>query len=253
MAVTDLGDFSSMELHMVPHGDPPTAEPAPAAEPDPFVGRIRRARRPALRAVPDEGGRAWLLDPVALHAEWDELFAGLVDDSGLVPFRERVAGIWENGDPAVQEYLSGLRVHTPDEWEHGFEERHLGEWYRVLISAYISPVRGFVSPAALKDDLPDLGWVPSEARRLTWGRELAELALEYASEEAGTALELVMRVGNKGWLGPYDVEDYLNHFRSMDKRMFRDAPDLIPLVEDAFEVLMIAASAPDHVLLLPGA
>jgi hypothetical protein len=35
--------------------------------------------------------------------------------------------------------------------------------------------------------------------------------------------------------------------------MFRDAPDLIPLVEDAFEVLMIAASAPDHVLLLPGA
>lgn len=214
---------------------------------------VRRTRRPTLRAVPDNGGRAWLLDPVALHEEWDYLFYGLVDDDGLVPFRARVSELWESGDPTAQDYLSGLRVHTPDEWNDGFEERHLAEWYRVLISAYIAPIRGFVSPAALKDDLPDLGWVPAEARRLTWGRELAELALEYGSEEAGAALELVMRVGNKGWLGQDDIADYLHRFQTMDASLFRQAQDLIPLVEDAFDVLSIASSAPERVLLLPGA
>jgi hypothetical protein len=239
-----------MELQMVPH-EHASADLEPVESP--FASRIRRSRRPTLRAVPDDGGQAWLLDPVALHVEWDELFLGLVDDDGLTPFRERVSSLWENGDPTVQDYLSGLRVHTPDDWEHGFEERHLADWYRVLISAYIVPIRGFVSPPALKDDLPDLGWVPSEARRLTWGRELAELALEFASEQAGIALELVMRVGNKGWLGPDDIDDYLHRFRTMDRRLFREAPDLIPLVEDAFEVLTIAGSAPNHVLLLPGA
>ena len=236
---------------MVPHEH--AVHDVDGGQPIIHANRVRRSRRPTLRAVPDDGGRAWLLDPVALHAEWDELFFGLVDDGGLVPFRARVTELWENGDPNIQDYLGGLRVHTPDDWEHGFEERHLADWYRVLISAYIVPIRGFMSPPALKDDLPDLGWVPSEARRLTWGRELAELALEFASEEAGTALELVMRVGNKGWLGQDDVDDYLYRFRTMDRHLFREAPDLIPLVEDAYEVLTIAASAPDHVLLLPGA
>ena len=214
---------------------------------------VQQRRRPTLRAVPDHGGRAWLLDPHALHAEWDDLFFGLVDDDGLIPFRARVSEIWECGDPTVQDYLSGLRVHTPDEWNDGFEERHLAEWYRVLVAMYVSPIRGFVSPAALKDDLPDLGWVPAEARRLTWGRELAELAAEFGSEEAAAALELVMRVGNKGWLGQDDIAEYLYRFQTMDRRLFREAQDLIPLIEDAFEVLSIASSAPERVLLLPGA
>ena len=215
--------------------------------------QVRRIQRPNLRAVPEHSGRAWLLDAVGLHEEWDDLFYGLVDDDGLIPFRSRVAELWENGDPKLQDYLSGLRVHTPDEWNDGFEERHLAEWYRVLIGAYISPIRGFASPPALKDDLPDLGWVPAEARRLTWGRELAELASEYSSEEAAAALDLVMRVGNKGWLGQDDITDYLLRFQCMDRSLFRGAQDLIPLVEDAFEVLTIASSAPERVLLLPGA
>jgi hypothetical protein len=194
-----------------------------------------------------------MLDAAGLHAEWNDLYAGLIDDGGLAPFRARVSELWENGDPTVQDYLGRLRIHTPDDWEQEFEERHLGEWYRVLISGYIAPIRGFASPAALKDDLPDLGWVPSEARRLTWGRELAELALEYASEEAGVALELVMRVGNKGWLSQDDIDDYLGRFRTMDRSMFREAADLIPLVEDAYDVLSLAHTVPERVLLLPGA
>jgi len=244
---------------MMPHEDPREAYEHDGAHEDPVLQfadkapRVRPIHRPNLRAVPDADGRAWLLDAVALHEEWEDLFYGLVDDNGLVPFRARVAELWECGDPVAQDYLGGLRVHTPDEWNDGFEERHLAEWYRVLISAYISPIRGFASPAALKDDLPDLGWVPADARRLTWGRELSELAAEYTSEEAAAALELVMRVGNKGWLSQDDISDYLYRFQMMDRELFREAQDLIPLVEDAFGVLNIASSAPERVLLLPGA
>lgn len=241
-----------MGLQMMPRGRGHEAHEPGDADPLHYQGTVRRTRRPMLRAVPENGGRAWLLDPYALHDEWDELFYGLVDDEGLVPFRARVTELWEYGDPAVQDYLGGLRIHTPDEWNDGFEERHLAEWYRVLMSAYIAPIRGYISPPALKDDLPDLGWVPAEARRLTWGRELAELATEFASEEAAAALELVMRVGNKGWLSQEDVAEYLYRFQTMDSSLFRGAQDLIPLVEDAFEVLTIASSAPDRVLLLPG-
>lgn len=260
------GQDFGMGLHMIPHehsddpGDQPAHDPGVPAQVDsgevrfgPSAPRVRRIRRANLRAVPDERGRAWLLDAVALHEEWDDLFFGLVDDDGLVPFRARVSELWENGDTVIQDYLSGLRVHTPDEWNDGFEERHLAEWYRVLVCAHISPVRGYVSPAALKDDLPDLGWVPAEARRLTWGRELAELAATYGSEESAAALELVMRVGNKGWLGQDDIAEYRYRFQTMDRAAFRGAQDLIPLVEDAFEVLTIASSAPERVLLLPGA
>src|SRR4051794_34180937 len=157
-----------MGLHMMPRGRRrATADDGPAEDGGESLrpaAPVRRTRRPTLRAVPDNGGRAWLLDPVGLHEEWDHLFNGLVDDDGLVPFRARVSELWENGDPTIQDYLSGLRVHTPDEWNDGFEERHLAEWYRVLVAAYIAPIRGFVSPPALKDDLPDLGWVPAEAR-----------------------------------------------------------------------------------------
>jgi hypothetical protein len=212
---------------------------------------VIRARR-ALRPVSDIDGRAWLLDAVGMHDEFDELFTGLVDDGGLVPFRERVTSIWTADDDLVQSYLARLRVHAED-WEVGFEERHLAEWYRVLIAAYIEPVRGFASPPELKDELPDLGWTPADARRLTWGRELSELAAVYSDEQAAAALELVMRVGNKGWLSQDDIGDYLYRFQTMDPAWFRGAQHLVPLVEDAYAVLDGVAQTPDLVLLLPGA
>ena len=49
------------------------------------------------------------------------------------------------------------------------------------------------------------------------------------------------------------ARDYLYRFQMTDRRLFREAQDLIPLVEDAFEVLSIASSAPERVLRLPGA
>lgn len=205
-------------------------------------------RSPFLR-----GTTAWVLDAASMHEEFDELFAGLVDDHGLIQFRHRAAELWRRDEPEVANYVSGLRTHTPEEWEAGFEERHLAEWYRILMADYLWPVAGFADPTRLKDGLPALGWTASDARRLSWGRELAELARTFALEETAAALSIVLPVGNKGWLGVDDVHWYLDRFRSMDRRVFRRAQHLIPLVEDAFSVLERCADLPGgHVIVLPG-
>lgn len=196
-------------------------------------------------------GLAWLLDPVGLHREFEDLFAGLVEDDGLVRFRERATFIWSSTDPLVHDYIATLPSHTPDDWEVGFEDIHLAEWYRVLMGAYIRPTRGIGSPAALKDRLPDLGWLPADARRLAWGRELASLAEQYAEPETAAAVGLVLPLGNKGWLSQDDIEDFLERFRTMDKSVFKGQPQLVPLVEEIYTVLATAASVPQRVLLLP--
>ncbi|MFN8038186.1 MAG: hypothetical protein U0Q07_03150 [Acidimicrobiales bacterium] len=198
----------------------------------------------------DQPGKAWLLDPVGLHAEFDELFVGLTDDRGLARFRARAEQLWRSDDLVVHDYIASLPCHTPEEWEAGFEERHLAEWYRVLMAAYIEPTRPFAAPVRLKDHLPEVGWTPSDARRLAWGRELMELAQTYGQEDAAAALEIVLRFGNKGWHDPDDLVAYLDGFRHMDPRWFRRAQHLVPLVEDAFEVLSAAGRDPDRVLLL---
>jgi len=196
-------------------------------------------------------GLAWLLDPVGLHREFNDLFSGLVEHDGLARFRERVTFIWRSTDPLVHEYIATLPTHTPDDWEAGFEEGHLAEWYRVLMGAYIRPTRGIGSPAAAKDRLPDLEWLPADARRLAWGRELAGLAEQYADAETGLAVGLVLPLGNKGWLGQDDIADFLERLRTMDPKLFKDQAHLVPLVEEIYSVLQTAASVPDRVLLLP--
>ncbi len=195
-------------------------------------------------------GYAWLLDPVSFHAEFDRLFADLTDDDGLYRFRDRVIDLWHSTDPVKAGYLGTLRTHTPEEWEQGFEERHLAEWYRIVMADHLLPARGWADTTALKDDLPDLGWSPSDVRRLVWGRELAELAQAYAGEDTAMALTIVMRVGNKGWLSQDDIASWLDAFRTMDREWFRGRKRLIPLVEDTFDVLTGASLHPDRVLLL---
>ncbi|MCX7620079.1 MAG: hypothetical protein N2037_04440 [Acidimicrobiales bacterium] len=212
------------------------------------------AAAPAFRRSPFlRGTKAWALDAVAMHDEFDELLAGLIDECGLVRLRQRAADLWRLDDPDVASYVSHLRTHTPEEWEAGFEERHVGEWYRILMADYLRPVTGFADPTQLKDGLPALGWTASEARRLAWGRELVELARTYALEETATALSIVLPVGNKGWLAIEDVRCYLDRFRAMNRRVFRRYQHLVPVVEDAYAVLERFASFPaDHVVLLPG-
>jgi len=217
--------------------------------------------RPAGRgstATPYGGGRAmrdlgttWLLDAVSLHHEFDDLFGGLVEEDGLAAFRERSTRIWRSTDPLVSEYVASLPTHTPDEWEAGFDEVHLAEWYRVLMGAYIRPAHGIRSPSAVKDRLPDLGWVPADARRLAWGRELASLAEAYAEPDSSAALALVLPLGNKGWLSQEDIADFLERLHTMDRDAFRDNQNLVPLVEEIYDVLAAVATVPDRVLLLP--
>lgn len=205
---------------------------------------------PARRGPEDQPGKAWLVDPVGLHEEFADLFAGLVDDDGLARFRARAGALWRSDDPVVHDYISVLPGHTPEEWEQGFEERHLAEWYRVLMAAHLVPTRAFAAPVRLKDGLPELGWTPSDARRLAWGRELIELAQAYGQPDSAAALEIVVPFGHKGWHDHDDVTAYLDGFQHMDRQWFRSAQHLIPLVEDAFEVLRSAAAHPELVLVL---
>jgi hypothetical protein len=196
-------------------------------------------------------GTAWLLDATSLHREFDDLFSGLVEDDGLARFRERATVIWRSTDPLIHDYIASLPGHTPDEWEAGFDETHLAEWYRVLMASYIRPANGIRSPSAVKDRLPDLGWLPADARRLAWGRELAGLAEVYAEPDSGAALALVLPLGNKGWLSQEDVTDFLERLQSMDPDVFRDHQNLVPLVEEIHTVLTAVATVPERVLLLP--
>lgn len=221
------------------------------------IVRPARVRTSAGGVIDLEGSQpmrdpvtAWLLDPIGLHREFNDLFAGLAEPDGLVRFRERATVIWRNKDPLVHEYVSSLPTRTPDEWESGFEESHVAEWYRVLMAAHIRPARGFRSPAAVKDRLPDLGWLPADARRLAWGRELATLAESYADPGAAAALALVLPLGNKGWLSQDDIADFLHRLTHMDPRRFRGHKNLIPLVEEVYGALSASASVPDRVLLL---
>ncbi len=198
-----------------------------------------------------EIGTAWLLDAVSLHREFDDLFGGLVEDDGLARFRARASVIWRSTDPLIHDYIASLPTQTPDEWDAGFEETHLAEWYRVLMGAHIRPAHGLRSPAAVKDRLPDLGWLPADARRLAWGRELAALADAYGQPDSAAALSLVLPLGNKGWLGQDDVKDFLDRFQAMDPAVFKANQNLVPLVEEIFAVLTAVATVPDRVLLLP--
>ena len=59
-----------------------------------------------------------------------------------------------------------------------------------------------------------------------------------------------MRFGYKGWLSQDDVRDLLARFRAMDRRAFRRAQHLVPLVEAAFDALTAASRAGSRVLVL---
>lgn len=204
------------------------------------------ARRPRTDAT-----AAWLLDPVGLHQEFEELFIGLSDDGGLDRFRDVVTTLWRSTDPVIEGYLHRIPIHTPDEWALGFDESQLGEWYRVLMGRHLRPARGLRWPVRLKERLPELGWLPGDARRLVWGRELAQLSELFAGNDEVTAvLGIVLPLGNKGFLTPDDLDALLGLFRAMDPQVFRDHQFLVPVVEDAFEVLTEAARHRDRVLLL---
>jgi hypothetical protein len=204
-----------------------------------------------VRGAPGlEGGlasRAWVLDPVAFHLDLELLRRS---PDGLVAVRDAALRVWRSTDPLVLAYLQVLSLGDPEEWVTGPEPAHMVDWYRLLMGPHLVPIRAFRCPDVLRRRLPDLGWPPMEARRLARGRELLQMAERYASPRIAEELSPHMRLGNKGWLDHDDVVGAIERMRSLPREVFRHHQDLVPVVEDAFEVLEAAATKPDHVVLL---
>jgi hypothetical protein len=194
--------------------------------------------------------RAWMLDPIEFHHGLAAIAGPLGDPDGYATLRAAASDAWASKDPTVQAYVGVLAQSGPEEWYATYEPSHVVEWYRALMGPYLTPTRAFRSPDLLRRRLPDLGLAPTEARRLANGRELQRLVECYAQPDQVDALVPHMSLGAKGWLDQDDVDAALTRLRALDREVFRDKQELVPLVENAYEVLEAAATKPDHVLLL---
>lgn len=189
------------------------------------------------------------MDPVLFHRAFERHLTALDTPEGIAGLRDEAVRLWNSTDPAVHSYIEMLTTATPDEWDSGFEGRNLIDWYRISMAPYLIPTRAFHAPEVLRRRLPDLGWKPAEARRLARGRELQLLLDNHVPRRLADPLLVHFTVSDKGWLDGDDLQAALIRFRSLDRGVFRSNQDLIPLVENAYEVIEAALAKPDHVLL----
>ena len=187
-----------------------------------------------------------MLDTIAFHHEFE---SSLSSPGGLIVLRDRCVRIWDSQEGALRDYLSMLTVNGPEEWAVGCDDDNLVDWYRVLMATHLTPTRALRAPATLRRGLPALGWHATESRRLSRGRELLTLAERHLSTAAIERLLPRFGWGHKGWLDQSDLDAALTKMRALDRRSFRDCQDLVPVIEDAFEVFEAATRKPDHVLL----
>lgn len=190
--------------------------------------------------------RSWMLDTIEFHREFEML---LSSPAGLVDLRDRALQIWDTRDPMVLSYLEVLALTGPDDWSFACDDDNLVEWYRVLMAPHLTPTRSYRSPASVRRGLPQLGWHATEARRLARGRELLTLAERHLTTAAVERLLPRFGWGHKGWLDHDDIVMALEKMRTLDRHVFRDCQELVPVLEDAFEVLEAASTKPDHVFL----
>ena len=190
--------------------------------------------------------RAWMLDTLEFHREFETL---LSSPGGLIDLRDQAIRIWDSQAGEILDYLTLLTVSGPEQWEVSCDDDNLVDWYRVLMASHLTPTRALRAPATLRRGLPALGWHATEARRLSRGRELLTLAERHLSTAAIDRLLPRFGWGHKGWLDQEDLERTLTKMRSLDRRSFRDCQDLVPVIEDAFEVFEAATRKPDHILL----
>jgi len=194
--------------------------------------------------------RAWLLDPVAFHDQFDELYQDIETAEGLARMRWLATQTWRSAEETPQHYVDMLRTGSADDWEVAYDEVHLADWYRVLMAAHLRDCDAVSMPRALKERLPVVGFTPTEARRLAYGRELKSLVEGYGSMGVVAQIAPLLTIGCRGWLSQDDIKLSLHHLRGLDARRFRDAQDLVALVEQLYAMLAGAAEHPDHVLLL---
>ena len=191
--------------------------------------------------------RSWMLEPVAFHRDFGDRLLG---PDGLLAVRDRAVQIWDSPDPVIRTYLESLSVTTADDWYSSLEDDLLVDWYRVLMAPWLTPTRSLRTPDAVRRELPRLGWHATESRRLSRGRELLTLAERHLDERALDKVLHRFGWGHKGWLDNDDVLSALDRLRGLERRQFRENPDLVGLVENVFEVFEAAATKPDHVLLI---
>ena len=194
--------------------------------------------------------RAWLLDPVSFHHDFDVLYDGIDTSEGLARMRWLATQTWRSTDDAVHHYVDLLRTGSADDWEVHYDESQLADWYRVLMAEHLGAIPAVDAPKALKERLPQVGWTQTEARRLAYGRELQSLVEAFGSVPVVAQIAPLLTIGSRGWLSQDDVEQGLDRLHALDPRLFRDAQDLVPLVEQLHATLSAARAHPDRVVLL---
>ena len=102
----------------------------------------------------------------------------------------------------------------------------------------------------MKERLPLLGFSASESRRLAYGRELQGLVEAFGSLPVVAQIAPFLSIGSRGWLSQDDVESALNRLHGLDRTIFRDAQELVPMVEDLHAMLSAARNQPNSVVLL---
>jgi len=214
------------------------------------VHESRKSTPAEMREPQTSFSRAWVLDPVAFHAEFDELYSGIDTAEGLTRMRWLATQTWRSTDDDTHHYIDMLRTNSADDWEVAFEEAHLADWYRVLMASHLQPLPAVATPRALKDRLPLVGWTATEARRSCYGRELQSLVETFGSVPVIAQIAPLLTTGSRGWLSQDDVDVALTRLRNLDARLFRDVQELVPLVEELYAMLATATTHPDHVVLL---
>ena len=87
-------------------------------------------------------------------------------------------------------------------------------------------------------------------RRLARGRELVTLAERHLDGPLLERLRLRFGWNHKGWLDHDDLLETLDRLCRLERTDFRGHPELVPVVDTMFEAFEMAATKPDHVLLV---
>jgi hypothetical protein len=210
------------------------------------------------------GAAAWTLDLEAFAAEFSTLWEALgpVRDivlpatgtvTGVHPGTERVRSgdtgpmrraamrAWTSSDPAVIDHVSRLAVSTPEEWMAEPDDTHLGHWFRLILASHLTPLDTPPLLGELRGGLEELGWSPMVARRMVWGRDLAELAEEVGPDTFGPAVALALGHGQRGWLTPDDLTEARDLLASTSRERFRTVQHLLEVIEAWWNLLGAAA------------
>jgi len=194
--------------------------------------------------------RAWLLDADTFHDDFELLYREADSAEGIARMRWMATQLWRSADEDTHRYVDLLPTSSADEWEAEYDPSHLGEWYRVLMAAHLEPAPSLSDPKSLRDGLSALGFTPTEARRLSYGRELTTLVAAFASDAVVADIAPQLMLDSRGWLDDEDVELGLDRLHSIDRSAFRHRQPLVPLVEELHAMLLAAHSSPDRVLLI---